>query len=135
MVEPATSQGTAPKSRKGKRAKIRAAGESAIDRARASFEGLESNPVGVLVGGLAIGLVAGALVPRSEREKKALKPLGKRIAQGATAALVAARETGKDQLNAKLLSRDTAQDRVRTIFDNALQAAKAPPKKRARKSA
>ena len=70
------------------------------------------------------GLLAGALIPRSDKEKQALAPLGKRLAEGAGAALAAAKETGKEQLSASMISKDAARDGARRIFDSALQAAK-----------
>ena len=109
---------------KSRRAKLADARDTAFDRARSTVEGLESNPVGVLVGGLAFGLIAGALIPRSEREKTALKPVGKRLAQGAVAAVAAAKETGKEHLNASVLSKDAAKESARAVFDSALTAAK-----------
>lgn len=110
--------------KKGQRAKLKAARDTALDRARATVTTLEANPVGVLVGGLAFGLVAGALIPRSDREKKALAPVGKRLAEGAVAALAAAKETGKEQLSGTMMSRDAATESARKVFDSALQAAK-----------
>ena len=110
--------------KQGRRAKIAEARDTAFDRARTTVQGLESNPVGVLVGGLAFGMIAGALIPRSDREKSALKPVGKRLAEGAVAAVVAARETGKEHLNASVLSKDAAKQSARAIFDSALSAAK-----------
>lgn len=110
--------------KKGKRDKLKAARDSAVERARATVSTLEANPMGVLVGGLAFGLVAGALIPRSDREKKALEPVGKRLAEGAVAALAAAKETGKEQLSGTMLSRDAATEGARKVFDSALQAAK-----------
>lgn len=115
---------TATKPAKGRTAKGGDLRNSALDRARAAVEGMEANPVGVLVGGLAVGLIAGAFVPRSEREKTALRPVGKRLAEGAVAAIAAAKETGKEQLSASVLSRDAAKESARKVFDSALSAAK-----------
>jgi hypothetical protein len=109
---------------KSKRAKLEKARDTAFDRARNTVQGLESNPVGVLVGGLAFGLIAGALIPRSEREKSALQPVGKRLAEGAVAAVAAAKVTGKEHLNASVLSKDAAKQSARAIFDSAVSAAK-----------
>lgn len=110
--------------RKPQRTKIEQARDTAFEKAKSTVQGLESNPVGVLVGGLAVGLIAGAVVPRSEREKAALRPMGKRLAEGASAAVAAAKETGKEHLNASLLSADTAKQSARAVFDSALAAAK-----------
>lgn len=110
---------------KTKRASIKDATDTAFDRARSTVKGLESNPIGVLVGGLAVGLLAGAFVPRSQQEKKALKGVGKTLAEGATAAFAAAKETGKQQLSGSVLSRDAATDSARKVFESAVEAVKA----------
>lgn len=123
MAEPTTPTNTASSKHK-RHAKRADAGNTAFERARATVQGLESNPVGVLVGGLAVGLIAGALIPRSERETRALSSVGKRIAEGATAALTAAKAAGKEQLSANMLTRDAAKEGVRKIFDSAISAAK-----------
>ena len=100
--------------------------DTAYERARETFQGLESNPVGVLVGGLAFGLIAGVFIPRSARETKALQPVGKRLAEGAVAAVAAAKATGKEQLSGSVLSKDAAKQGARAILDSAFAAAKGP---------
>lgn len=93
-------------------------------RARSAAGAVEANPITVLVGGLAVGLVAGALIPRSEREKEALAPVGKRIADGAKAAVSAAKDTGKEHLTASMLSRDAATEGFRKVIESAVGAAR-----------
>ncbi|HWK36311.1 MAG TPA: hypothetical protein VNR91_08655 [Sphingomonas sp.] len=102
----------------------RSASTQLRDGARATVEALEANPVAVIAGGLAVGLIAGALVPRGEREKQVLKPVGRRIADGAKAAVVAARETGKAQLSASLSGADAARDGARKVLESAIDAAR-----------
>jgi len=109
---------------KRKRDTLIDARDTAYERARETFQGLESNPIGVLVGGLAFGLIAGAFVPRSAQEKKMLKPVGKRLADGAVAAVTAAKATGKEQLSGTMLSKDAAKEGARKVIDSALAAAK-----------
>lgn len=123
MAEPTT----APKPRE--RAKLTQVRERAITRARSTVETLEANPIGVIVGGLAFGLIAGAFIPRSDQEKKALRPVGKRLAEGAAAAVAAAKETGREQLSATMLSKDAAKESARKVFDSAVAAAKEKPVK------
>lgn len=120
MAETSKSAKTKP----AKRAKLADAREAAFDRAKSAVQGLESNPVGVLVGGLTVGLIAGALIPRGAQEKKLLGTVGKRLAEGATAALVAARQTGKEQLSSAVLGRDAAKESARKVFDSAVTAAR-----------
>lgn len=98
-----------------------ASAREAAHRAKAA---IETNPLGLLAGGLAAGLVAGALVPRSERERQALGSLGARLAEGAIAAGAAAKQSGKEQLSAALFSRDGAREGVAKVMESAVTAAK-----------
>lgn len=108
----------------GRKDTLADARDAAFDRARSAVEGLEANPVGLLVGGVAVGLIAGALVPRSDRERTALRPVGKRLAEGAVAAFAAAKETGREQLSTATLSTNSAKEGARAVFDSAVSAVK-----------
>lgn len=87
-------------------------------------EGIEKNPLAIVAGGVALGVVIGALVPRLQKEKELLAPVGKRIAEGATAAAAAAREAGKAELNALLPQPDAAKEQIGKIIGSAFSAAK-----------
>ena len=63
-----------PRARRWKRRR-----EAARETARRTAEGIEANPLSVLVGGVALGVLAGALIPRTEQEGKLLGPVGKRL--------------------------------------------------------
>ncbi|MCR5872114.1 MULTISPECIES: hypothetical protein [unclassified Sphingomonas] len=73
---------------------------------------------------MALGVVIGALVPRLQKEKELLAPVGKRIAEGATAAAAAAREAGKAEIDAILPQRDAAKEQIGKIIGSAFSAAK-----------
>lgn len=108
---------------------------SAYDRA---IEGVEANPLAILVGGLAVGALAGALIPRSAREKQLLAPVGKRLGEGARAAVAAAREAGQAELEQRGLTADAGRDQVRSLlkgFGQALSTAGAAAAKSAAGSA
>jgi CelD/BcsL family acetyltransferase involved in cellulose biosynthesis len=94
------------------------------DAARSTVEALESNPVAVVAGGIAVGLIAGALIPRGEREKEVLRPVGQRVADGAKAAFAAAKETGKEQFSGAVMGKDAAKDGARKVLESALGAAR-----------
>ncbi len=87
-------------------------------------EGIEKNPLAIVAGGVALGVVIGALVPRLQKEKELLAPVGKRIAEGATAAAAAAREAGKAEIDAILPQRDAAKEQIGKIIGSAFSAAK-----------
>ena len=87
-------------------------------------EGTEKNPLALVAGGVALGVVIGALIPRLQKEKDLLAPVGKRIAEGATAAAAAAREAGKAEIDAILPQRDAAKEQIGKIIGSAFTAAK-----------
>lgn len=106
--------------------------------ARRTAQGVDDNPLAVLAGGIAVGLIAGALLPRTDRETALLGPLGKRLADGATVAVRAARDAGGSELVAAGISKAAARAQVdkliegmmtavKTAGDAAVTAAKTPP--------
>lgn len=96
--------------------------DRAGETARRTAAGLDANPIGILVGGLAVGVLAGALLPRSDREKELLAPMGARIGATAKAATQAAREAGQNELAEAGISKDAARDQVRGLFDGVTKA-------------
>ena len=90
--------------------------ETASDAARRTAEGLETNPLGIVVGGLAVGVLAGALLPRSQKEKELLAPVGKRLGDTARAAIDTAREQGRTELEARGFTKDAAQEQVKNLL-------------------
>lgn len=97
--------------------------EKARDAAHQASDLVESNPLGILAGGLALGAVVGALVPRSDREKELLAPVGKRIGAAALAAIAAAKEAGRSELDELGLNKDAARDQVKSLFQGVTKAA------------
>lgn len=95
---------------------------------------VEDNPLAVLVGGLAVGLAAGALLPKTQREKEVLGPLGKRITQTAGAAAAAAREVGRQELSALTPDKASAKARAGSIVEHVILAAKEAGREAAKKS-
>ncbi|MGI4731720.1 MAG: hypothetical protein ACRYFW_08235 [Janthinobacterium lividum] len=97
--------------------------DSAREAAKQAAQSLDSNPLGVILGGLAVGAIAAALIPRTERERKLLAPVGKRLSATATAAIAAAKESGAAELEARGLTRDGARDQARQLFEGLAKAA------------
>ena len=99
--------------------------ESAYESAgRRASEGIDSNPVAAVAGGLAIGAIVAALLPRTRREDELLGTVGRRINDGAREAARAAREAGKGQLDELGLSRDGLQSKLNDFTDRAVGAVK-----------
>src|SRR5688572_25109917 len=97
--------------------------DQARERASATYEGaqriasdagqgvanrIDASPMSVLAGGLALGVVAAALIPLSRREQELIGPYGRRLADTARDAARAARETGCEKFGELGLSRDGA---------------------------
>ena len=89
---------------------------AAGDTTRRAVQGIEANPLGILVGGLAVGALAGALIPRSEKEKELLAPVGKRLGDSARAAVQAAKDAGRAELENRGLTPDAGRDQVKTLL-------------------
>ena len=84
---------------------------------------MEANPLAVLAGGAAIGILAGAVLPRTERESDMLGPVGKRLTAAASAAAAAARDTGFEELEAHGISGKAARAQIGQLLDGVVQAA------------
>lgn len=96
---------------------------AAADAAEKTAHAIEGNPMSVLVGGLAVGVLAGALIPRSPREGDLLRPLGHRIKQGAALAFKAARDVGIAELAQAGISRAAARAQIGKLIDTVGNAA------------
>jgi len=109
------------------RAKANEAAEAARARAslaaRRAADGIEENPMAALVGGLAIGAIAGALLPATRREAKLLGPLGAAAGEAGRIAARTAREAGQQKLAELGIDRDSAREQVSKLVDSALKAA------------
>lgn len=100
-----------------------AARQRAAAARRKGADGVEENPVAALVGGLAIGAVIGALLPRTRRETETLGPLGSKINEAARNAVSAARDAGREKLDELGVSREAAQGQVDKLLDVAVKTA------------
>ena len=96
---------------------------AASDAAQRAAETIESNPLAIVAGGLAIGALVGALIPRSAKEKELLAPVGRSLNERARGAIQAARETGGNELQNAGLSKDAAKDQVKSLFQGIARAA------------
>ncbi|MEG8038535.1 hypothetical protein QP166_03955 [Sphingomonas sp. LR60] len=95
----------------------------ASDAAHATAETLEGNPLGVLIGGLVLGAAVAAILPRSHREKELLSGVGRKINTAAVAALAAAKDAGRAEMDQLGLTPNAARDQARSLFQGVLKAA------------
>jgi ElaB/YqjD/DUF883 family membrane-anchored ribosome-binding protein len=98
------------------RDRVRAAGESTTER-------LDSNPLAAVLGGLALGVALGALLPRTAREDKLLGALGEKLNGLAQDALDAAKDAGQAKLADLGLTPEKARESLHTLMDGAFAAA------------
>jgi ElaB/YqjD/DUF883 family membrane-anchored ribosome-binding protein len=76
-----------------------AARERAGSVGQRTAESIDAAPMAAVIGGLALGAIAGALLPKGEREGQLLGAAGRRLTDTARQAVQAARDAGKDQID------------------------------------
>ncbi|HEX2763665.1 MAG TPA: hypothetical protein VHM92_07455 [Allosphingosinicella sp.] len=89
---------------------------------RRASEGIDANPVAAVVGGVALGAILAALLPRTRREEEVLGGVGRRINDTAREAARAAREASRQQLDELGLSRDGIKGRLDEFTGRAVGA-------------
>lgn len=82
------------------------------------------NPVALLAGGVALGVLVGVLLPRAAKERELLDPVGRKLADRATETVKAVKEAGKAEIEGLLPNRDATKDKVSQLIENVLEAAK-----------
>lgn len=103
------------------RARASDAYESARERTRSAYGsarerasgGIESNPAAALVGGLAIGAIIGALIPRTKQEAKLLGEWGKKLNAKARDVAKQAKDTSITKLDEFGVS--TAREKLKEL--------------------
>ena len=89
---------------------------------RRTADGVEANPMAAVVGGLALGAIAGALLPKTRGEDKVLGTAGRKVADTARQAVRAAKDAGRQQIDELGLSKDGIQRRLGEFTDKAAGA-------------
>jgi ElaB/YqjD/DUF883 family membrane-anchored ribosome-binding protein len=96
--------------------------ETARSAGRRTADGVDANPLAAVVGGLALGAIAGALLPRTRKEEELLGPIGRRATETAREAAQAAKDAAREQIDELGLSRDGIQRRLGEFTDRAAGA-------------
>ena len=91
------------------------------ERAR---EGLDGSPLLALGGGLALGALIAALLPKTQTEEKLLGGVGGRITDAARTATEAAKSAGREKLAELNITRDAGKGAVQNLIDGFTEAAK-----------
>lgn len=88
-------------------------------------ESIDKNPLAIVLGGIAIGAIVGALLPRTERETKVLGKAGKKLNKKARKMADAAKAVGKEQVDNLGLNGDAMRAQFRELVSKAAVAVKA----------
>ena len=98
--------------------------ERTSDAQAKAKEGIGEAPLLALGGGLALGALIAALLPKTKAEGKLLGPVGGRITDGARAAADAAKEAGREKLTELNITRDAGTSAVQSLFKGLSDAAR-----------
>jgi ElaB/YqjD/DUF883 family membrane-anchored ribosome-binding protein len=96
--------------------------DTARSAGRRTVDGVEANPLAAVVGGLALGVIAGALLPRTRQEEKVLGGAGRKVTDTARQAVEAAKDAGRQQIDELGLSKDGIQRKLGEFTDKAAGA-------------
>jgi ElaB/YqjD/DUF883 family membrane-anchored ribosome-binding protein len=113
---------------KGREAAVRGVQQSrdvAHKVATKTHDGIDKNPLAIVLGGIAIGAIVGALLPTTEREKKVMGKTGKKLNKKAKEIAKAAKAAGKQQVDSLGLNADTVREQFRDLVSKAALAVKA----------
>ena len=98
--------------------------ESVAGAGRKANDAIDEAPLIALAGGLAAGALLAALLPRTESEKRVLRPVSDKLTDTAKAAAAAAKEAGESRLAELGLTPEKGRETLRSIFEGASDAAK-----------
>ena len=98
--------------------------DSVAEAGRKANDAIDEAPLIALAGGLAVGVLLAALLPRTESETRVLRPVGDKLTGTAKAAAAAAKDAGKSRLAELGLTREKGAETLRSIFEDASEAAR-----------
>lgn len=98
--------------------------DTAAEARRRTADGIDESPIAALIGGLAIGALAAAFLPRTQKEDELLGNLGGKINDTARSAAQAAKEAGRDKLDELGINKDSAIDKAKELAQTAAGVAR-----------
>ncbi|MEG3086509.1 hypothetical protein [Sphingomonas sp. PB4P5] len=122
QAQPEPPKTTIEKTRLAATHALDTARDSARDAADRTAKAIDANPLPALVGGVVIGALAGALVPRSRREAELLAPVGRKLRATTTDAVQSAKTTGLAELGALGLSKGALSEQGGKLVGGILTA-------------
>ena len=90
-----------------------------------TIESVDKSPLAIILGGIAIGAIVGALLPRTERETKILGKAGKKLNKKARKIAEAAKVAGMSQVDTLGLNGEAMRAQFRELVSKAALAVKA----------
>lgn len=114
-----TTSDTVASAREKASALADSASETAAMARQKASDGVDANPVAALIGGLALGALAAAVLPRTRKEDELLGSVGGKINDKARTAAQAAMEAGQSKLDELGISKDSAMDKARELAQSA----------------
>jgi len=102
-------------------AATRDAAKKAVAR---SEETISNSPLAIVAGGAALGILIGALLPKSRAEGKYVGGAGRKINETVKTAYQAAKDASRDQIGELGLSNDNMRAQFKDLFGKAIEAAK-----------
>lgn len=87
-------------------------------------DGIDASPVAALIGGLALGALAAAVLPRTRKEDEMLGGIGEKINDSARTAAQAAKDAGRDKLDELGINKDAAIDKAKEFAASASSVVK-----------
>lgn len=88
-------------------------------------EGIDKNPLAIVLGGIALGAIVGALLPRTDREAKVLGKTGKKLNKKARKMAEAAKVAGMSQVDTLGLNGEAMRIQFRELVSKAALAVRA----------
>ena len=101
---------------------------------RRTADTVQDNPLAALIGGLGVGMLIGALLPRTRRETELLGPYGSQITSRAREAAEAAKAVGQDKLDDLGFVKENARETAQKVIEEAKSAASEAGSAAARKA-
>jgi ElaB/YqjD/DUF883 family membrane-anchored ribosome-binding protein len=87
-----------------------------------SADSIDKNPLALVVGGIALGAILGALLPRSDKEEKLLGKAGSKLNKKAREVTLAAKDAGREKIENLGINKDNAREQFRDLVSKASQA-------------
>ncbi len=102
----------------------KATAETARKAKQATADGVDRNPLSAVIGGLAVGMIVAAMLPRTKRENKIAGKVGKNIRTRAGDAAKAAGSSARETLDSLGVNKDAAKNQIRDLAGKLGEAAK-----------